>query len=645
VSSPLYQPQLATLVDEPPAGDEWLHEIKLDGYRIGCVIRHGRATLITRNGNDWTTAFPEVAAAAVDLHVRDALIDGEVVMLLPDGRTSFQALQNASSGEAGRDSLVYFVFDLLRLEGERLERLPLEERKERLRAFVDARKTPRIRYADHVVGRGMAFLKQACSAGLEGIVSKRRDLPYAAGRHGGWLKIKCKQRQELVIGGFTDPEGMRAGIGALLIGHYDGDRLVFAGKVGTGFTQKTALELRKKLEAIEQKTCPFHPPPFGSLGRIAHWVKPVLVAEVSFTEWTTDGKIRHPAFQGLRADKKPRDVVKENPRPTNAEASRRKTGPARRSRSQATRRTTSRASGARPTVLGVGISHDDRVVYPDVKLTKLDLARYYESIQKWVVVHVAERPLTLVRCPEGLAGGCFYMKHSPTWAPEALRRVRIQEKKKIGEYLIADDIAGVISLVQMGVLEIHTWNSTFGDVERPDRIIIDVDPGDEVKWDQVIAAARAIRSAFEALDLESWVKTTGGRGLHVVAPLQPHADWSECLAFSRGLSEAFERAQPDRYTTQFAKAGRTRKILVDYLRNNRTNTSIAAYSTRAREGAPVSVPIRWEELRVSVEPKSFTVLTVPARLQRIAEDPWKGYWMCRQRLTRQRLNALRSVRL
>jgi bifunctional non-homologous end joining protein LigD len=633
----LYQPQLATLVTEPPEGDEWLHEIKFDGYRIGCVIRSGRATLISRNGNDWTRAFPEIARAALDLRARDALVDGEVVMLLPDGRSSFQALQNAASGKASRDALVYFVFDLLRLDGEALGQLSLEERKARLRALVGTRKTGRIRYADHFVGHGRDFFDQACRAQLEGTVSKRRDLAYTPGRHGGWLKTKCKARQEFVIGGFTDPEGTRAGIGALLVGYYEGDRLVFAGKVGTGFTHQGALDLRKQLNAIERTASPFDPPPAGPLGRTAHWVEPTLVAEVEFTEWTADGKIRHPSSQGLRADKNPRDVRRERPASSSAAPTPDVTG-------NGSGRIRGRTSAPRPVVAGIGISHSDRVVYTSPGLTKLDVARYYESIQSSVVPHVAGRPLTLVRCPEGLQGQCFYMKHSLTWAPESLRRVRIQEKRKVGAYLIADDIAGIIGLVQMGVLEIHTWNSTFDEIERPNRLVIDLDPGEEVTGPEVIAAARSVRATLEALDLESWVKTTGGRGLHVVAPLQPRADWSECLEFTRGLSEALERAHPDRYTTEFAKAGRKRKILIDYLRNNRTNTSIAAFSTRARDGAPVSVPIKWEELRPSLEPRSFTVITVPRRLERLAEDPWKGYWSCRQRLTQQRMKALARLR-
>lgn len=306
-----YRPQLATLAASPPAGDEWLHEIKFDGYRIGCRIRRGRVTLTSRNGHDWTAAFPEIAAAAANLPARDALLDGEVAMVLPDGRTSFQALQNASAGAASRAALVYFVFDLLRLEGKSLEALPLEERKARLRALVGRRKTGRIRYADHVAGRGDEFFRQACRLGLEGIVSKRRDLPYAHGRHGGWLKTKCTQRQEFVIGGFTDPEGVRAGLGALLVGHYDHGRLTFAGKVGTGFTHKGAVELRRQLDAIEQKASPFDPPPPRALARAAHWVRPALVCDVVFTEWTAEGRVRHPSFQGLRRDKPPRDVVRE----------------------------------------------------------------------------------------------------------------------------------------------------------------------------------------------------------------------------------------------------------------------------------------------------------------------------------------------
>jgi len=288
----------------------------------------------------------------------------------------------------------------------------------------------------------------------------------------------------------------------------------------------------------------------------------------------------------------------------------------------------------------VGISHPDRVVYPSPRLTKLDVARYYASIADSIVPHVRGRPLTLVRCPEGFGGPCFFMKHSKVWAPAGLRRVRIQEKTKVGEYLIADDDTAVVGLVQMGVLEIHTWNSMFEKIEHPNRIVFDMDPGAKVEWPRVVRAARLFRELLASLDLESWVKTTGGRGLHVVVPLAPQAEWTECLEFSRALSERVASAHPAEYTTEFAKAGRGNKILIDYLRNNRTNTSIAAYSTRARAGAPVSLPIAWDDLRVTLKPESFTVATVPARLRRARSDPWRDYWTCRQRLTRQRLRAV-----
>src|SRR5215212_7200645 len=304
-----YVPQLATLVKEPPPGADWLHEIKFDGYRIGCRIRKGRIALISRNGRDWTAAFPEIVTAASALGVDDALIDGEVAMVLPDGRTSFQLLQNAFAGEGPRASLAYFVFDLLRLNGQRLERLPLIDRKERLRRLIGRRKTARVRYSEHVAGNGEQFFDQACRLGLEGIISKRGDQPYHPGRHGDWVKTKCVLRQEFVIGGFTDPEGARAGIGALLVGYFaDDGRLVFAGKVGTGFTAASARELRRRLEASERTACPFSPTPAGWLGKHAHWVEPELVGEVVFSEWTGDSRIRHPSFQGLRRDKAPSEV-------------------------------------------------------------------------------------------------------------------------------------------------------------------------------------------------------------------------------------------------------------------------------------------------------------------------------------------------
>jgi bifunctional non-homologous end joining protein LigD len=601
--------------------------MKYDGYRIGCRIDNGKVRLISRNGKDWTDAFPEVCEAALKLGVRRALIDGEVAIVLADGRTSFQDLQNAFSG-GSRRGLVYFVFDLLHVEGETLTRRPLHERKaELLRLVGKPRARSRIRYSEHVAGQGGRMFAEACRLKLEGIVSKRRDSAHKAGRTDAWVKTKCVLRQEFVIGGFTEPEGARQGIGALLAGYYDEEgRLTFAGKVGTGFTTAVSLDLRRKLDAIEQPGCPFTPRPAGWLGRHAHWVKPSLVGEVVFSEWTGDGKIRHPSFQGLRRDKKPIEVKKEvasaiAPAPTI---------PARKT-----------ASGV--SVAGVRITHPDRVMYPDPPFTKLDVARFYERIADWIVPHLRGRPLTLVRCPDGLQHECFYMKHSKVWAPPALRRVHIQEKTKIGDYLVADDIAAVVSLVQMDVLEIHTWNTCIDKVELPNRIVFDMDPGAHVPWARVIESARLVRRMLKTAGLESFPKTTGGTGLHVVVPLVPRADWRECLEFSRAVAEAIERHDPGLYTTIFAKAGRERKILIDYMRNNRTNTSVAAFSTRARPGGPVSITLRWEEITPALDPSGWTLATVERRLSSLRRDPWRDYWTCKQRLPANAVDAFRQM--
>lgn len=618
-----YRPQLARLVKAPPEGDDWLHEFKYDGYRIGCMVRAARATLVSRTGKDWTAAFPEVARAVEALGVRDALLDGEVAMVLPDGRTSFQALQNASAS-GSRHALAYFVFDLLRLDADRFERRPLEERKAVLFDLLGApRPDSRVRYSEHVVGHGPDIFREACRLGLEGIISKRRAAPYTAGRGDTWLKVKCVARQELVIGGFTDPEGTRQGIGALLVGFYDaGGALVFAGKVGTGFTVKVATDLRRRLEALAVPHGPFTPRPPGALGKRAHWVRPELVCDVVFTEWTADGRIRHPSFQGLRTDKDARSVVRERPADLVPPSPPPRPRPANRSPAR-------RTSGEQ--VAGVGITHPDRVVYPADGLTKLDVARYYERMAAWILPHLGDRPLTLVRCPDGI-GSCFYMKHANMSPPPGTRRVRIPEKTKVGEYLVVETVAGLVALAQFGVLEVHTWNSTARELEHPDRLVLDIDPGSRVGWAQVVEAARLVRKLLRGVGLESFPKTTGGRGLHVVVPLAPSPGWEASLHFSRQLAAELERAHPQRYTTSFRKAGREEKLLIDYLRNTRGSTSIAAYSTRARPGATVSMPLRWSELTTSLDPASFTLRSVPPRLSRRRSDPWADYRHVRQRL-------------
>ena len=626
------EPQLATLVRQAPDGHGWLHEMKFDGYRILARLDRGRAELLSRNAKDWTDHFPAIADAVAGLPVQQGFLDGEVAVLRPDGTTSFQALQNALGG-APQGELLYFLFDLVHLDGYDLAGARLEDRKTLLKSIVEAAGTgaARLRYSDHVIGGGPEFVDHACRLGLEGAVSKQRDSQYRAGRGYDWVKTKCLRRQEVVIGGFTEPEGSRIGIGALLVGVYDRAQLVYIGKVGTGFSDRILRDLKKRLGALEQESAPFATRPTG-VGR-AHWVKPVLVAEVAFGEWTADGKMRHPSFQGLREDKPATEVVRELP--TAPDPDQGSDPPTRDEQQEATPITRARSRGNRVSeVAGVRLTHADRVLYPKLGITKLDLARFYESIAPWILPHLKDRPTTLVRCPDGVDGECFYQKHIGYWAPDSVRRVKIKEKTKIGEYLVVDSLPALIGLVQIGILEIHTWNSTVEHLEEPDRVVFDLDPGSGVEWARVIEAARLVRARLQRLGLESFVKTTGGKGLHVVAPLSPRSSWVAGAAFARALAEDIARADPDRYVAHMAKIDRPGKIFIDYLRNVRGATSVAAYSTRAEPDAPISLPIDWDELTPELHSDHYTVKNLPRRLATLGFDPWKRYGKRRQSLPR-----------
>jgi bifunctional non-homologous end joining protein LigD len=621
------KPQLATLVSKAPTGDQWLHEMKFDGYRILARLEHGKVRLLSRNGRDWTDHFPAVAAGVTRLSAERAMLDGEVAVMLPDGTTSFQALQNVLTG-TGRDQLVYILFDLLHLDGYDLTDARLEDRKAVLKRLLGPRASAPLRYSDHVIGSGPEFFDRACRLGLEGAVSKRRDAPYRGTRGSDWLKIKCQKEQEVVIGGFTDPEGSRIGIGALLGGVYENGQLLYAGKIGTGFSSQTLRDLKRRLEPLEQTTCPFAMRPTG-VAR-AHWVKPELVAQVTFTEWTADGKMRHPSFKGLREDKPAAEVVRERPQRTEQAVTNNSRASAARSPDLPAARS---GDGSREVeVAGVRLTHADRVLYPPQGTTKLDLARFYESIAEWILPHLKDRPTTLVRCPEGTRGECFYQKHTGYWAPESVRRVKITEQKKTGEYLVVDSLPALIGLVQIGILEIHTWNSVVERLERPDRIVLDLDPGPGVDWPRVIDAARLVRARLDAAGLESFVKTTGGKGLHVVVPLRPGTTWEEGSAFARALADSMARDDPRAYIARMAKAERRGKIFIDYLRNVRGATSVAAYSTRAKPEAPVSVPLDWDELSPRIRSDHYTIANLSSRLGGLKADPWARYWTIRQKL-------------
>jgi len=615
-----FEAQLATLVDAPPEGESWVHEQKFDGYRMGLVIDGDLVELWSRRHQDWTEAFPAIVAAARRLGLKKALLDGEVAALSANGITSFQTLQNRRPDTP----VAYFAFDLLCLDGVDLRARPLLERKERLRALI-ARDTgesdPIFRFSDHVVGEGRAFFQAACKLGLEGIVSKNANGRYRPGRNTDWLKTKCLARQEMVVGGFTDPEGARSGVGALLVGTWEGDELRWAGKVGTGvgWTHAFLVDLRRRLEALSMPSSPFQPPVADAwLRRHAHWVRPELVVEVAFSEWTNDGRVRHASIQGVRADKVTEEVVRE--RPVSPKKGR---APG-----------LSEASDG-PLVRGVRISHPERVVFADVGLSKEDVARYYDAVAEKMLPHVAGRPLTLLLCtkavdPEADKGGCQMMRHGKAWGPAALRRVKIPELTKTGEYLVADSAEALVSLAQMGVVEVHTWNARAEAPYQHDRVVIDLDPGPEVSFAAVVEGALLVRRMFEGLGLVAFPKTTGGRGLHVVAPVEP-APAADCLAFARAMASALVAHDPARFTTTVSKRGREAKILVDVLRNNRTNTAVAAFSLRARPGAPVSFPLAWDEVTTTLAPAAFDARTVQ-QMPRTRPDPWKDEATTRQRL-------------
>jgi bifunctional non-homologous end joining protein LigD len=598
------EPQLATLSTDPPTGPDWVHEIKWDGYRALCRIDDGRARLFSRSGKDWTREMAGIARAAETLPVRNAWLDGEVVVLQADGRTSFQALQNALKGD-GSATLTYFAFDLPFLDDRDLRPLPLVARKQELAALL-ARAAAKdvLRFGEHVEADGAAFFREATRLGVEGIVSKQRDSKYEGKRTTTWRKIRTQKRQEFVIGGFTDPAGGRVGLGALLLGVNEGGGLRYVGRVGTGFDDRLLRHLRARLATLEQKTSPFttavvKPP------KASHFVRPELVGEVGFTEWTDEGQLRHPVFLGLREDKPATDVVRERP-------------------------VVLPKTSGESAVAGVRLTHPDRVFWPEVGVTKLELAHYYEHVAPWMLPYVAERPLSLLRAPEGHTGERFFHKHVDKGWPAALRRVEIQEGGKKVTYVMVADAAGLVGLAQMGVLEIHPWGSRADRIEQPDVLIFDLDPGPDVGWRKLVEAAAHTRVYLHELELTSFVKTTGGKGLHVVVPIEPRAEWDEAKAFAESVAVELAKRDPKLFVATMSKAARPGKIFVDYLRNGRSQTAVAAFSTRARPGAPVSTPLRWHELLAEETADRWNVRNLSRRLASLKADPWEGFFELRQ---------------
>jgi bifunctional non-homologous end joining protein LigD len=634
-----FPPQLATLVTAAPEGDEWLHEVKFDGYRILAFVSAGGVSLLTRKGNDWTRKFGGVAAALKGLRVRGgAVLDGEVVVMRPDGTTDFQALQQALRGEQ-RTPLCFCAFDLPYANGYDLREVSLEKRKQALRGLIEEAGLPRDRLllSEHVRGAGPELLKQMCGLRLEGMISKRADSPYESTRSRSWLKVKCGRAQEFVIGGYTDPQGAREGFGALLVGYYAGDALRYAGKVGTGFDTAELNRLIRRFRAIEQDEMPFEGEVPRAEVRRAHWVRPEMVAEVTFTEWTGDGRLRHPVYHGLREDKPAKEVRREMPQATTKAATGKQSSPksAKKPAKKADPRVNAKPASKAPQAGGAAfeLTSPDKVLYPEQGLTKRDLAEYYVAVEKWILPHVVDRPLSLVRCPEGRAKKCFFQRHHSETMPDSIYPVSIEEQdKQRADYLYIRDRKGLIGLVQMGVLELHVWGSRVDRPDRPDRMIFDLDPDESLPFSEVMDAARLLRERLDDLSLASFVKTTGGKGLHVVIPLERRASWDDVRNFSEAMVRQLASEQPKRFVANMRKALRGGKIFLDYLRNGKGATSVAPYSTRAKPNATVSTPVAWEELTPALKPDAFNIQNVPARLARLKRDPWTGMDRVRQRL-------------
>jgi bifunctional non-homologous end joining protein LigD len=633
-------PSLATLRAAPPRGANWLHEVKFDGYRIQARLDHGEVRLLTRKGLDWTEKFPNVARAVAALRAKTALIDGEIVIEDAHGISSFSGLQAAlKAGE--RERFVYYGFDLLHLDGRDLAKVSLIERKRALERLMGGtrRKGP-VRYSEHFETDGSTLLARACDLHLEGIVSKRADASYSSGRGENFIKTKCANAQEFVVGGFVPSTALPSAIGSLVVGYYDDGQLVYAGRMGTGYTRDLARDLYKRLHALEIAKPPFGRMPATERRRDTHWVEPRLVIESEFRGWTGDGLVRQAAFKGVREDKPAAEVVREVPAMPNRKSSaavRKIAKKPAKAAAQAARTATRRSqpapgksARAKPwSDTDVRFTHPDRVYWVDVGITKQDLADYYRDVWDWMAPQVTGRPLALVRCPDGTKGQCFFQKHASAGLTEQnLHAVTDSNKRQI---LAVENLSGLLSLVQAGVLEVHVRGSKIDSLDICDRIIFDLDPGEDVGWSDIVAAAQDVRDRLAALDLESFVKLSGGKGLHVVLPTAGH-DWDTTKTFVQAFAQAMAADAPDRYVAKMTKSIRKGKIFVDYLRNSLEQTAVAAYSTRARAGAPVSVPVAWRELGRTTGGNQYSVMTLMKRLRGLKQDPWQDLSKARQKL-------------
>lgn len=633
-----FQPQLATLYQQVPRGDEWLHEVKYDGYRLLAMTNH-ELRLMTRNGKDWTAKFPSIAKAMEQLP--QSIIDGELVCLDENGISNFEDLQTILQKKDTR-RLVFYAFDLPYLEGRDLRNVPLLERKKLLAAIVQAADNDKILFSGHIEGAGPEVFQHACEHHLEGIISKHAKSPYSNSRTKTWRKVKCTRRQELIIVGYTPPKGSRIGFGSLLLGYYSDKVLKYAGKVGTGFDHRQLRDMHQQLRKISLKASPVDD---NVKEAEVTWVKPQLVAEVEFTEWTAGGRLRHPAFVGLREDKSASEVVREVPaeeRKTGQECGRTTHAPVAKKRREPARDSEK--------IAGVSLTHPDKLLYAQSNISKLKLAEYYTAVAEYMLPYVEGRALTLVRCPQGHRKHCFFQKHVGETFDKSVKTLDIEEKQGTGSYAYIETVSGLVGLVQMGTLEIHAWGSKVDAPDKPDTLVFDLDPDAGVDWSDVKMAAFEVRDFLAELGLQSFLRCSGSKGLHVVIPIVRRHSWEEAKAFCKAIAEHLARKHPDRYVATASKAKRKQKIFIDYLRNDRGATSICNYSTRRRPGAPIAAPVDWQELEHLASAQAYNVGNVMERLgkkpgKKLSKNrvPWRDYHNVRQSLTKAIIKQLADL--
>jgi bifunctional non-homologous end joining protein LigD len=592
---PPFRPvQLAQLIDAVPAGDRWLHEMKYDGYRTLVAVGGNEARAYTRSGLDWSDRFSAILTEATELKVKSALIDGEAVVLDADGRSSFQALQGALKGAPG--TIDYYAFDLLELNGEDLTALPLLERKERLRAIL-REGNPRLRYSEHIRGNGEKLLASFCSANLEGVISKLATAKYVGSRSGTWVKTKCIKRQEFVVIGWTPSDKSRT-FRSLILGVHENGALRYAGKVGTGFNNAELFRLMEIMAPLEQKEPTVKAPRAEVRG--AHWLRPKLVAEIAYTEMTNEGTLRHPSYLGLREDKNPEAVVLEVEAPV--------------------------ASAAVPAASSVKISNRERVIFPESSITKGQLADYYTAVAPIMLPWCGSRPISLVRCPQGRAKKCFFQKHDAGSFGDTVKHVGILEKDGHEEpYLFVDTADGLLTCVQMGTIEFHGWGARIEDVEKADRLVFDLDPDEGLDFEAVRKAAFHFRGILKSIGLETFPMATGGKGIHVIAPLVPKAEWPEVKDFAHRLAQAVAQSDPENFTAALPKIQRKGRIFVDYLRNQRGATAVMPYAVRARPEAPLAAPITWKEMETIDKPSHFHIGDAAELVKRASSRALSGW--------------------